>query len=262
MKKRNIIFILSSAVLLLLGVHSYGQQPENGEGRMENGERQTEQPPFSVARSPFPNYEVSMYATLGAAALSGNITAGSMYPAAIAAGVGADVSWYFTRHWGLGAGVEAAFPNLQLSSGSIVRTLGAASSLHKYTTRIDATCLRLPLWLCFHTPVRRHWLYAAAGASLDLALTGRYRTETTVRTGSHIQTATTHGRLSFRHGASLTAEAGFRWTLDSEWGIYTGLYTAYGLSDICPTGNDALRDVTRLNLLLIGIKVKITIVND
>jgi hypothetical protein len=259
MKKRNIIFILSSALLLLLGLHSYGQQPENGEGRMVNGEGRTEQSPFSVARSPFPNYEVSMYATLGAAALSGNITAGSLRPAAMAAGVGADVSWYFTRHWGIGAGVEAAFPNLQLSSGSIVRTPNAAATLHKRSSRIDATCLRLPLWLCFHTPVRRHWLYAAAGASLDFALTGRYRTETTVRTGSHIQTATTHGMLSFRHGASLIAEAGFRWTLDSEWGIYTGVYTAYGLSDICPANNDILHDVTRLNLLLAGVKVKITL---
>jgi hypothetical protein len=200
-----------------------------------------------------------MYTTLGAAAMSGNVSAGSLRPAAVAAGVGADVSWYFTRHWGLGAGVEAAFPNLQLSSAGITPSLNAASSLHTYTTRIDATSLRIPLLLCFRAPVWRQWFYVAAGASLDLALTGRYRTETTVRTGNSIQTEVTTGMLSLGHGVSLAAEAGFRWTLDSEWGIYTGAYAAYGLSDICPSGIDALSDVTRLNLLLVGLKVKITL---
>jgi hypothetical protein len=201
-----------------------------------------------------------MYATLGSAALSGDITAGALRPAAVAAGVGADYSWFFARQWGIGAGVEAAFPNAQLSSGNIAPAPNAASSLYKHTTRLYATYLRLPLWLRFRAPVWRHWFHVAAGASLDLALTGHHRTETTVRTGNSTQTAVTTGLLSFGHGASLIAETGLRWTLDSEWGIYTGAYAAYGLSDIMPAaGNDALRNVERLNLLQVGVKVKIVI---
>jgi hypothetical protein len=223
---------------------------------MENGKK-----PFSVPHSPFPAHEVSMYATFGAAALSGNITAGSLRPAAVAAGVGADYTWFFARHWGLGAGVEAAFPNAHLSSGEIDRSpQGSPANLHKYATRLYATYLRVPLWLRFRAPVWRHWFHIAAGASLDLALDGRYRTETTVRTGNSIQTETTHGMLSFGHGASLIAETGLRWTLDSEWGIYTGVYAAYGMSNIMPAANhDALRNVERLNLLQVGVKVKIVI---
>jgi hypothetical protein len=200
-----------------------------------------------------------MYATFGAAALDGKAV-GALRPAAVVAGVGADYTWFFVRHWGIGAGVEAAFPNAQLSSGEIDRSpQGSPANLHRNVTRLYATYLRVPLWLRFRAPVWRHWLHIAAGAALDLALDGRYRTETTVRTGNSTQTAATTGMLSFGHGASLIAETGLRWTLDSEWGIYTGAYAAYGMSDVRPTGNDALRDVERLNLLQVGVKVKIVI---
>jgi hypothetical protein len=222
--------------------------------------------PFPIVRSPFPEYELGIYGTLGTAQLAGNIASGSMRPAAIAAGVGADFSWYFARHWGVGIGVEAAFPNVRLFDGEIDRALqgsDATSTLHKRTTYINAAYLRLPLWLRFRAPVRRHWFYAAAGASFDIALAGRYRTETELYTGDNVppQVGETSGSLSFGHGVSLAAETGFRWTLARHWGLYTGAYATYGLLDVLPTGTDVLRDVQRLNLLQAGVKVGITI-ND
>jgi hypothetical protein len=204
-------------------------------------------------------YEVGVYGTAGLSMLYGEITAGSMRPTGISAGVGTDFSWYFARHWGVGAGVEAAFPSVRLSSSSIELTPGATSSLYKHDTRIDASFLRVPLWLRFRAPVERHWFQAGAGASLDFALDGRYRTETAIRTGNSTETIMTSGSLSFGHGASLIAEAGMCWTLAPRWGVYTGAYAAYGLSDVCPAGNDILRDVTRMNMLLAGVRVKIVI---
>jgi hypothetical protein len=202
-------------------------------------------------------YEVGVYGTAGLSMLYGEITAGSMRPASISAGVGADFSWYFARRWGVGAGVEAAFPSVRLSSSSIELTLGATSSLYKHDTRIDAIFLRVPLWMRFRAPVERHWFQAGAGASLDFALDGRYRTETTIRTGNTTEMATTSGSLSFGHGASLIAEAGMCWTLAPRWRVYTSAYAAYGLSDTRPVDSDVLRDVARLNLLLAGVKVKV-----
>jgi hypothetical protein len=185
----------------------------------------------------------------------------------MAPGVGIDFSWYFAHHWGVGVGVEAAFPNMYLFAGEVYRAPlysdALSTTLHKRTSHIYATYLRLPLWAHFRAPLRRHWFYAAAGASLDIALAGRYRTEMEVRAGvgttTSSQTTVTTGSLSFGHGVSLAAEAGFRWTLTRHWGLYTGAYATYGLSDIRPTNHDLFRDVSRLNLLQAGVKVKIVI---
>jgi hypothetical protein len=207
-------------------------------------------------------YEVGVYGTYGMAELSGKMAAGSMQPAAPAPGVGVDFSWCFAPRWGVAVGVEAAFPAVLLSSTGIeAAAAGAALSLRKRATRVDAVYLRVPLWLRFCTPAQRHRFYAALGASLDLTLSGRYRTEETTRTGSDIQTGVTSGSLPFGHGASLAAEAGWRWSLARRWGLYAGAYAAYGLSDIALYGHDTLQDVESISLLLVGVKVKIMINN-
>jgi hypothetical protein len=51
-----------------------------------------------VPAKPF-RYEVGVYGTAGLSMLYGEITAGSMRPAGISAGVGADFSWHFARRW-------------------------------------------------------------------------------------------------------------------------------------------------------------------
>ncbi|MDR1337378.1 MAG: hypothetical protein LBK22_11170 [Tannerella sp.] len=58
-----------------------------------------------VPAEPF-RYEVGVYGTSELSMPYGEITAGSIRPAGISAGVGADFSWYFEQHWGVGAGVK------------------------------------------------------------------------------------------------------------------------------------------------------------
>jgi hypothetical protein len=182
-----------------------------------------------------------------------------MRPAGVLPGFGADFTWYFAQHWGVTAGAEAAFFNVRLFTVNIsTHSSGSPPYLLKQSSRVNATYLRIPLWLRFRAPLGRHWFYAAAGLSADLALSGHYRTETEMRTGSSAatQTTITTGSLSFGHGASLAAETGLRWTLAEHWGLYTGLYAGYGLPDTRPSG-DTFSEIGETHLLSAGMKVKI-----
>jgi hypothetical protein len=167
-------------------------------------------------------------------------------------------------------GAEAAFFRVRLFNADIgVAQPGnpATSYLLKHTRQLRATYLRIPLWLRFRTPLRRHQFYAALGASFDLPLAGRLRTETAQRTGSspNTETVVTNESLRFGHSISLAAETGLRWRLAEHWGLYTGLYAGYGLTNVQPSG-DALSPFFgggrgEVNLLSAGVKVKI-VIND
>jgi hypothetical protein len=194
--------------------------------------------------------------------------AGSMQPGGLAPGVGADVTYFFAPHWGVGAGAEAAFFRVRLFNADIgVAQPGnpATSYLLKHTRQLRATYLRLPLWLRFRTPLRRHQFYAALGASFDLPLAGRLRTETAQRTGSCPATQTEIATQTLRFGfsAGLLAETGLRWTLSRHWGLYTGLYAGYGLTNVAPSGDALFPSFGwgrgEVNLLSAGVKVKIVI---
>jgi hypothetical protein len=204
-------------------------------------------------------WELSLYATLGVSQLVAD-AAGDMQPAGMAPGVGVECSYFFARHWGVTVGVEAAFFNVRLFTpyiGTDAPADIAAWYLRKRTERLYATCLRIPLWLRFRAPVRRHEFQVAGGGAFDLALAGRRRTEAEWRTGDgseRRETAT--GSLSFGHGVSVAAEAGVRWRLCKRWGLYTGVYAGYGLSNVLPAG-DALPGVESIRLLSAGAKVKI-----
>jgi hypothetical protein len=232
---------------------AWGNGTANGERKTVNGEQDS--PSFGGGRG-----EVSLYATLGVSQLVADV-AGDMQPAGMAPGVGVECSYFFARHWGVTLGVEAAFFNVRLFNAAVDAEAGgnaAALSLQKRTDKLYATYLRFPLWLRFRTPIGRHELQIAGGGSFDLALAGRQRTETEWRTGDGSKRSeTTTGSLSFGNSASIAAEAGIRWRLGERWGLYTGVYAGYGLSDVLPA-NNALPGVTRIRLLPVGAKVKIS----
>ena len=239
-----------------------------GEGEQSLAVPDTVPPPDTLSpfhRSPFPRYEAGLYATFGLAQLLADLPAGSMYPAGLSPGFGAEFTYYFARHWGVGAGAEVAFFSVRLFNAGIgVEESGnpATSYLLKHTSHVKATYLRVPLWLRFRTPLGRHEFQAAAGGMFDLALTGSRRIETVMRTGDSpaTETVVTNGSLRFGHGISLAAEAGLRWRLGEHWGIYAGVYGGYGLTGVQPSGN-ALPGVENIHLLSASVKVKI-VIND
>ncbi|MDR3350535.1 MAG: hypothetical protein LBN98_02655 [Prevotellaceae bacterium] len=202
-------------------------------------------------------YEIGLYGTLGLSQLFSDVVAGNMEPAGIAPGVGVDFSWFFAQRWGIGAGVEAAFFNVRLFNATVWQPgVSTTPYLLKHTDELFAAYLRVPLWLRFRAPVGRHGFYAAAGASVDLALSGRCRTETEERTGGAVQSTVTTTSPNFGQGVSIAIETGLRWTLSENWGLYTGIYGGYGLSDVNPS-NSAELGINKMRLLSAGAKVKI-----
>jgi hypothetical protein len=194
-----------------------------------------------------------VYGTVGLSQLVSNVSTGEMQPAGLAPGFGADFTYFFARHWGVAAGLEAAFFGSRLFNARFNVGQPGVNSLTKHTCRLYATYLRIPLWLRFRTPLRRHELRASLGGSFDLALAGRYRTETRLRTGGSTEAATTSGSVRFGSGASLGGEAGLRWRLGAHWGLYTGVYAGYGLPSVF-AGSDGL-PVVDTHLFAAGAKL-------
>jgi hypothetical protein len=196
--------------------------------------------PETPAASRRLRWEFGVYGTAGFTQLLATMSAGAMQADRLHVGGGADITCFFSPRWGLSAGIEIASADARLSAADIQQGNNFTSVLVKQEETLAATFLHIPLMAQFRLPVRRHFFYAAAGAKFDLALSGSYHA-----TGSrHSSTAADEawnasGSLRFGHGASLAAESGVRWTLRRKWGLYTGIYAAYGLSDIRPEAGAA-----------------------
>jgi hypothetical protein len=185
-------------------------------------------------------WEFGVYGTAGLAQLLTTMPAGAMRADRLHGGVGADITCFFSPRWGLTAGIEIAAAGARLSASEVQQGNNFTSVLVKQEETLAATFLHIPLTAQFRWPAGRHFVYAAAGAKLDLALGGSYRVTGSRRSGTAAAAAlNTSGDLRFRHGVSLLAETGVRWTLRRKWGLYTGIYAACGLSDIRPEGSEA-----------------------
>jgi hypothetical protein len=152
---------------------------------------------------------------------------------------GADITFFFSPRWGLTAGIEIASAGVRLSSSEVQQGNNFTSVLVKQEETLAATFLHIPLTAQFRRPSGRHFVYAAAGAKLDLALGGSYRVTGSSRSGTAVAALSTSGGLRFGRGVSLTAETGIRWTLRRKWGLCTGIYAACGLADIRPEAGEA-----------------------
>jgi hypothetical protein len=168
-------------------------------------------------------------------------TAGcSMEEEGLAPTFGAEFAWYFSKHWGVSLGADVSRYSVRLmASGVTPQNTDRILTQHNEVLR--ATYVGVPLLMQFRTPAwGRHTLHAAAGARLDLAVhgsysvTGRHRL---VAAGSTDEPFAYSGKVSFRPGASLLAETGICWALSKRWGLYTGLYAGYGLSDVIPAAS-------------------------
>jgi hypothetical protein len=153
---------------------------------------------------------------------------------------GAEFAYYFARHWGVSLGAGVSWYSIRLmTSGITLDNAARILILHDETLR--ATYIGIPLLVQFRTPVfSRHTFHAAAGGRLDLAVAGRYRVSSSRRlavAGSTVETFENSGSVSFRPGVSLLAETGICWALGGHWGIYTGAYAGYGLSDVLPAAS-------------------------
>jgi hypothetical protein len=236
------------------------------------------------------------------------------------AGVGLGVGYtcFFNSRWGVATGIEAGFFGGTLKSEQLEGVAlqqytyeGRSEPMHfnslfsGYEERQRATYLHIPLMARYRQAIMdNHQLRAAAGLKFGFALAGSYdaKAEGLVTTGYFPESGRTfedmpnhgfgaytqpawHGDLAFGFDAALALEAGVRWTLSERWGLYTGFFLDYGLTDVAParTGAPLLRQdaapdtflhgsvtatqrqpdgttyVGKMNLLSAGLQLRITL---
>ena len=225
-------------------------------------------------------WEASFHAGAGVQQLLAGAAGCSMEEGGLSPTFGVDFTRYFARRWGVSLGADVSFYNVRLiASGAALEDASRVVTRHDETLR--ATYVGIPLLLHFRVPVwRRHAFHAAAGGRFDFAVYDSYRVDgvrQAITAGSVAEPFTHSGKASFLPGVSLLAEAGMRWSLDKHWGIYTGAYAGYGLSDVLPDASpDALTQepgtgsllnqynkqgqpyVEDIRLLQVGVKLKLS----
>jgi hypothetical protein len=165
------------------------------------------------------------------------------------------------------------------------------------------TYLRIPLMAQFSmSALNIHEWYIAAGAKFGFALSGNYKASADKITTSGYFPLTEQtfynlprhgfvtqdyllwdGSLKLGFNILMSGEIGFRWTINDQWGLYTGAYIDYGLTDVSPKKNTELVEyqnttipetftfnsivtskqepdntyVDKINLFSFGLKVKV-----
>jgi hypothetical protein len=226
---------------------------------------------------PLSRYQFGVYGGGGVQQLLAGVTGGSMEELGLAPTFGAEFAYYFASHWGVSLGADVSFYGVRLIASGV--TSGDdARIVNRHDEALRATYIGVPLLLQFRAPVwRRHTVQAAAGGRFDFAVAGSYRvtgSRQAIVAGSTAEIFTYSGTASFRPGVTLFAEAGVRWSLGKQWGLYTGAYAGYGLSDVLRDGAATqepgtgsllnLRNtngtpyINNIRLLPAGVKLKIS----
>jgi len=210
-------------------------------------------------------HEVSVYGTAGASKLNMNISDGTTGGSSFSGGAGLSYTLSLNPKWGLTTGVELASFSTTIDVENIsessqfnysydgrTEAMTFKSELRGYQEAVKATYLQIPLMAQFSLPaMTKHKWYAAAGVKLGFAISGNYETtaKSFVTSGYFPRTEETltdipqHGFVNlsnqswtgdtdFGFNLSLAIETGFRWTLADSWGIYTGVFVDYGLTDV------------------------------
>jgi hypothetical protein len=217
-------------------------------------------------------HEVSLYGLGGLPGLqlktSSDLTTGKEFPG----GFNIGYSYSLSPKWGIVSGIELVSYSSKVNATNITsrkeslysydgrsETMFFNSSVNGYEETQKATYLHIPLMAKFRLPaLKSHEWYASAGAKFGFALSGKYEStaNSIVTSGEFPETGLSFndlplhgfgtsngvswdGDLDFGFNAALSVETGIRWRLSDNWGLYTGVYLDYGLTDVSPakTGN-------------------------
>lgn len=173
--------------------------------------------------------------------------------------LGLGYRYFFSPHWGIKIGVEAAFYNAEYKLGRDSTSTPSIDSegnsfdfrqvRSDYTEDQNAKMLQIPLMLQFHTGGNNVNFYAAAGAKVGFPLSKEYSGSGTVKNTGYYDfedfeyfeegqenfgtfTEKTKGNLDLGTTIFISAETGVRWRLNPNVHLYTGAYVDYGLNEV------------------------------
>lgn len=174
--------------------------------------------------------------------------------------VGLGYTYFFSEHWGLNTGVEAAFYYAGLRSSQLTSTYmtndGSAALLYKatqtsYYERQRTALLQIPLMAQYQTGGKNKF-YAALGVKLGIPMQSKYRqivgglttsgyyplagievtSPTSQGFGSYGKYENEEGDLDFKLAGLASIEAGMKWHLSDKFSLYTGVYFDHGITNI------------------------------
>ncbi len=248
--KKIILLLILSMVVYSAYAQNYDQQT-NDSIRIERQDSLKEK-----------RHELSAWIQGVCSFLQYNPTVGN-YKLGLGGGVGIGYTYLFDRQWGISTGVEAVVYNAKTkitNHSDRYRVIDDEDQYNSLTLMVDIDnfeekqqvyYLNIPLMIYYQGDGKAgNEFYASLGGKLGVPIQGNYRsTGDYVTKGQYDFTQTIlenmpeHGFYTYNDlkadekfdldlNFQISAEVGYRWNMEEDWYIYTGLYCDYGLSDI------------------------------
>ena len=218
-----------------------------------------------------PKYEFTLNGFGGISTLNYKVS-GADLKKDFGGGGGLGFHYFFNSRWSLVTGVDAALYRASLSAATVKSgqlfnindgvnppwSFVADFDMNGFKESQNAWMLQIPLMIQWMHPIDikgNNHLFIALGGRVGLPFSGDYHqsaqdrsyariTDQEVWTPTTIQRQLARGfdRKESLKFASLNAiasmEAGIRWSLGGNAGLYTGVYIDYGLSNVIPSKSD------------------------
>jgi len=205
-------------------------------------------------------HEVSIWGTGGSSTLKYDLKIGKP-EGSMGGAVGVGYTYFFAKNMGIGTGVELAFYKASAKLNRITNSYMAVdpegeeflfqSTVSGYKESQNATLLNIPIMLHLEFPMKKSRFYAAGGLKIGIPIYTNYKVKngTFKNTGYYeyedhnyegpealgfgtFQANRSSKKIDLDVAAILALEAGFKWKLQGNPVLYTGVYFDYGLNDI------------------------------
>lgn len=208
-------------------------------------------------------HEVSVVGGLGLSTLKFKINEGD-HSSKMGGVFGLGYLYHIDNNFGIRTGIEFEFYNAEGRLNSFTDSYSAKdaagnfrfnTSVVDYKEKQRATYFNIPIMGQYEVPVfNNHQFYGAAGVTLGIPLSGKYKTSgadfktsgsdfdyidnpPTIENSQGLGFYSFRGRkidekLDFKFTVMMSLETGMKWELKSDLSLYTGIYFNYGLNDI------------------------------
>lgn len=219
----------------------------------------------SISAQNYAKHEFVLRGGVGATSLNAS-TAGVTNKGGFGGNAGLGYNYFFSSRFGIGTGLELGFYNAKSTADLLTASYQAYDKVEQenfnfsynfvgFEEKQSITMFTIPLLVNFQTGVKNKF-YASAGFRIAIPV-GKSIEQTATNlltTGTYagfppfegdvpesgfvnIDNYSASSSVELNTSFMLSLEAGMRWKLTENWGLYTGLYLDYGLNNIRKTNN-------------------------
>jgi len=187
-----------------------------------------------------PKYELTINGFGGLSTLNYKVKENHITDPAFKVGLGGGgglgFHYFFNDNIGLVTGLEVALYRASFSASKIDVYNGSNANPYKlsdFKETQNYLALQLPVMAQWMKPVGTNHFYLGIGGKVGYGLLGNYKQS--VKLSETLVVPSPKGTLKFApFNAMASTEAGIRWKLSENMGLYTGIYFDYGFLNIIP----------------------------